>query len=158
MNKEAAIRVLCMVSSSIGRKDKKAAADMPVGYTGSQFARDAMGQQTASILPTALGAGISSVSYTLDESPVIGAAAGAGVNALANLVGMVAAGLTKTRTLEEQREKGDNIGAARYLIPGVATYNMFKGMGARPAKELAQKDKKYKQMMAALQAAAKASK
>lgn len=52
------------------------------------------------------------------------------VNALGYFPALLAAAITKTRTLKEQAHNNNRSAARDWLIPGVGTYNWYKRMGA----------------------------
>lgn len=60
---------------------------------------------------------------------VLGGLGGIGASALAGLTGLAAAGITPTRTKEEQKAYANSSVLPEYLIPGVAAYNQAKTIG-----------------------------
>jgi hypothetical protein len=66
---------------------------------------------------------------------VIGAVAGSGLVMGAHLIAAALAGITDTRTRDEQREEANKGVATDYLVPGVSTYNYYKSLGRSMADE-----------------------
>lgn len=86
-------------------------------------------------LPTAASAGVGGLIGKATggrTGAIIGAGVGAGIGlastALAQIIGAVAAGITKRRTDDEQR-KAIADGNAKFLIPGYASYDAWKTLG-----------------------------
>lgn len=101
-----------------------------------------LGPSTQILLSTLIGGGIGGVLGSAFGNDIgigtgsgiasgagIGMASGAILGAGSQLVGALAAALTRTRTAEEQR-KASNQGSLRnHLIPGYGMYDYFKTLG-----------------------------
>lgn len=89
---------------------------------------------TVTILLAALGG---AGGYAVDKlkggnglmGAAIGGLGGVGTSALAGLTGLAAAGITPTRTKEQQKVYANSSVLPEYLIPGVAAYNEAKTIG-----------------------------
>ena len=102
----------------------------------------AIGPATQVLLSSLIGAGIGGVVGGVFGDNIgvgkvtgiaggagIGMSAGAAIGAGSQLVGALAAALTRTRTAEEQRKASTQGSARNYLIPGYGTYDHFKTLG-----------------------------
>lgn len=103
-------------------------------YNVPHFWSQKISPWTTTILLAALGA---AGGYGLAKSKgidggigsAIGAAGGIGASALAGLTGLTLAGLTPTRTKEEQKAYANTSSIPEYLIPGLSAYNEAKTVG-----------------------------
>lgn len=71
---------------------------------------------------------------------MLGSAVGAGASGLAHLVGALAAGMSKTRTPEEQAKASNRSSLGHYLVPGYGMYDYYKTLGHSNTIGSSQKD------------------
>ena len=103
-------------------------------------AGEILGSATSMTLPTLLttgiGAGIGALA--VDDGyrcggalvgSIVGSLAGLGITATTNLVGALAAAITRRRTAEEQMQHDMSNHASNWIVPGVSTYNYYKRLG-----------------------------
>ena len=89
-----------------------------LGYLASTIGTAGVGALIGSLLSKRRGIGA-----------IIGAGIGAQASAIANLGAAIAAGVKKRRTKEEQAESDKDSLLWKYLVPGSATYGLFKRIG-----------------------------
>jgi hypothetical protein len=106
----------------LGRKDVS-----PVAHATAER----LGQLTSILASTALGGGLGAMVNKKDRGKGfrVGAGLGAGAASLANLGGLIAAGVKRRRTKEEQLDADSESTLDKYLVPGLATYGASKRMG-----------------------------
>lgn len=98
-------------------------------------AHQIIGNNTSALLPIGIGAGIGALvgrsKGNIAEGAKVGAGIGAGVTGLALLAAAITALATPRRT-QKQQYQSDNSRSllANYLVPGVAPYHWYKGLGA----------------------------
>lgn len=108
------------------------------GASRSKVVSQSIGGLTSSLLLTAIAAitgGIygnaQSGAQGAKRGAVLGAITGGAASGLAHLGGAISAGITDTRSKQQQQDY-DQSGAstaANFLIPGFSTYNKFKSYG-----------------------------
>lgn len=117
-----------------------------------------IGALTSMALPIGIGALIGS--FKGQTGAAVGAGIGAGVAGMGHIIGIVAALLKRRRTLEQHRQTQKSNVAKQYLIPGYATYDYYKAVGAsqnyatpeqQKQKDSKQKDDKQKDSKQSLQ-------
>lgn len=106
----------------LGRKDVS-----PVAHAMAEK----IGPATSMLASALLGGGIGALAHKKDRGRgfLAGAGIGAGASALANIGGLIAAGIRRRRTKEEQLDADSEATIKKYLVPGLATYGASKRMG-----------------------------
>lgn len=89
---------------------------------------DELATITPILMLSAIGGGIGAASNGKDGA-MTGALIGGGAGVAAGLAAALAAAITKRRTREEQTNSEKSPGVLNHLIPGRATYNMWKRIG-----------------------------
>lgn len=116
-------------------------------YT-SMLASMLAGGAAGSLLGGGVGAGVGGAGGALDGAAGgagVGAVVGGGAALLANLIGAGAAAFTPTRTKEQQKAYANSGTAKEYLIPGQASYNVWKTLGRSIADSDERKEKDAKE-------------
>lgn len=100
----------------------------------------------AALLGGALGAGAGGLTGKGENAAFgagVGAIGGAATAGLAQVIGAIAAGIKRRRTKEEQIKSDKGSLLAKYLLPGVSTYDYYKRIGrSQGDREEAKKEKK----------------
>ena len=108
------------------KKNKQHQGARPVAHAVAEH----LGHLTSTLGTTGVGALLGSLlSKDRGIGASIGANIGAGASAIANLGAAIAAGVKKRRTKEEQVESDKDSLLWKYLVPGSATYGLFKRIG-----------------------------
>ena len=108
------------------KKNKQHQGARPVAHAVAEH----LGHLTSTLGTTGVGALLGSLlSKDRGIGATIGATIGAGASSIANIGAAITAGVKKRRTKEEQVESDKDSLLWKYLVPGSATYGLFKRIG-----------------------------
>lgn len=116
--------------SRIGRRQRRVRKDLvpEERWQSGRILSDDASTMTSILMLSAIGGGVGAASGA-QGGVMKGAFVGGGVGIAAGVAGALMAAITKRRTRAEQTESEKSPGILNHLIPGRATYNLYKRLG-----------------------------